>query len=586
MDKTSVLGLDENLSAKIKAWMESPYDVETRQKIQDLIDTGQVEELTNAFYQDLAFGTGGLRGIMGIGSNRMNKYTVGKATQGFSQYLHKQFSGQKIQVAIAYDSRNQSKEFAELVASVFSANNIHVHLFTELRPTPLLSYALRRLKCNAGVMITASHNPKEYNGYKAYWQDGGQLVPPHDQGVMDAIGKITNPAQILWDPALKNVSEVGAEMDLDYIAQMLHLKMRPDVVQRQKQMKIVFSPIHGTGSTIVPDLLARWGFERVHNVGSQMIMDGDFPTVTYPNPEEREAMLLALEEAKSQEAELVIATDPDADRVGVAIPTKFGDESYRLLSGNQIGSLLVHYVLSSLQDSGQLDSQRDYIVKTIVTTELIKRLAEYYKVDCYDVLTGFKYIGELMTSLESDRRFLVGGEESYGFLVGDAVRDKDAVISCALIAEMTAFYKDQGKTLEDALIALYEKHGLYHEKLVSLTKTGKKGADEINAIMQNLRAHPPQALGGIRLKQIKDYQESLEIDLRSQQSQPLNFPKSNVLQFITEEGDVITARPSGTEPKIKFYCSVLGQLERPEQILEREAELEEKIDRMMGDLIQ
>jgi len=584
------MGLSAELAGRIAEWLEAPYDGETIAAVKELIEQGNIAELTDAFYKDLEFGTGGLRGILGPGTNRMNNYTVGKATQGLSNYLRKIYPDEQVKVAVSYDSRNQSSEFSRLIASVFVANGFEVYLFEGLRPTPLLSFAVRQLGCHSAVMVTASHNPKEYNGYKAYWKDGGQLVAPHDRGVIECVNDIRDPAQVLYDSEPSGeggkagkIHLLGKEMDEAYLQAVLALSIRPETVQKEKDLKIVYSPIHGTGMTLVPQLLERWGFGKVSVVKEQSHPDGDFPTVVYPNPEESEAMTLALEEAVRIDADLVLATDPDADRVGMAIKTDNG--TYELLNGNQIGSLLVDYVLSSMAEKGLLNPS-DYAVKTIVTTDLISDIAARYGIPCPEVLTGFKYIGELMTLQEGKMRFVVGGEESFGYLIGDLVRDKDAVISCAFLAEMAAYHKSRGKNLQEALIELYLRHGFYKERLISLTKKGKKGAEEIQQIMKRLREDNIRDLGGVEVSRINDYSAQVSRDLKSGKESEIKLPKSDVLQFVTADGDVISVRPSGTEPKIKFYCSVRQALSSPADYDKVEKELASKIDRMMESILQ
>ena len=564
------LKLEKNIEEKVNQWMGDSYDAETNAFVKKLVDENRRDDLIEAFYKDLEFGTGGLRGIMGVGSNRINKYTLGKATQGLSNYLKKVYPNEQLKVAISYDNRNDSDTLAKLVADVFSANDILVYFFAEMRPTPALSFAIRELGCHSGVMLTASHNPKEYNGYKAYWKDGGQLVAPHDTNVIDEVNAIENNQQIKFTPIEKNIELIGSEMDDLYLKMIKKLSIRPEVVEKQHALKVVFSPIHGTGITLVPPAFAVWGFTNLMLVESQAKPDGNFPTVVYPNPEEEEAMSLGVAEGRKQSADLIMATDPDADRVGVAVRNNKGE--YQLLNGNQIGCLLVDYVLSSKNEQGVL-RDNDYIVKTIVTTSLIEKIADNYEVTCYDVLTGFKFIGELMTQKEGKETFLVGGEESYGYLIGDLVRDKDAVISSVFIAEMTAYHKEQGKSAFDALLDLYLKYGYYKEKLIALTKEGKSGAEEISSMMIKLRENPPKTLGGIEVAEVKDYAKGVA-----------GLPKSNVLQFITVEGDVISARPSGTEPKIKFYCSVKGQLNSKDEFEKLSQELDAKLDRIMADL--
>lgn len=574
--------LDKDIQKKIEDWLTPSYDEGTRKAVQDLIDNNEVTELTDSFYRDLEFGTGGLRGIMGVGSNRMNKYTIGKATQGLSNYLKNQFPDQEIKVAVSYDSRNNSQAFGQLVAKVFAANGIKVHLFNELRPTPVLSFAIRHFGCQSGVMLTASHNPKEYNGYKAYWNDGCQLTAPHDKNVIDEVNAITSVDDIKFEGNTQNILPVGNEIDQIYIDANKTLSIHPEAVLAQKDLKIVFSPIHGTGITIVPKMLAAWGFENVSVVAEQATPDGNFPTVIYPNPEEEDAMALAKKKGEEIDADLVLATDPDADRVGIAVKNNKGQ--FQLLNGNQIGSLLVYYVLSAKSNLKQLGAN-PYIVKTIVTSNLQADIADHYGVKHYETLTGFKYIGELITNLGDSAQYLVGGEESYGFLVGDLVRDKDAPNSCAFLAEMTAYFKSKGKTVYEVLLDIYKEFGCYQEKLISLTKKGKAGAEEIQAMMAGLRHNLPTTLGGIKVREIRDYQLSQTTDMSSGERKAISLPKSDVLQFITVDGDVISARPSGTEPKIKFYCSVKESLHDTADYLNLQNVLEAKVDRMMKDIV-
>lgn len=574
--------LDKDIQKKIEDWLTPSFDERTRQEVQDLIDSNEETELTDSFYKDLEFGTGGLRGIMGVGSNRMNKYTIGKATQGLSNYLKKQFPDQEIKVAVSYDSRNNSQAFGQLVANVFAANGIKVHLFTSLRPTPMLSFAIRHFGCQSGVMLTASHNPKEYNGYKAYWNDGCQLTAPHDKNVIEEVNAIRSVDDIKFDGNTQNIIPVGEEIDQIYIDANKKLSIHPEAVLAQKDLKIVFSPIHGTGITIVPKMLAAWGFQNVSVVSEQATPDGNFPTVIYPNPEEEDAMALAKKKGEEIDADLVLATDPDADRVGIAVKNNKGQ--FQLLNGNQIGSLLIYYVLSAKSDLKQLGSN-PYIVKTIVTTNLEADIAEHFGVPCYETLTGFKYIGELMTKLGDSANYLAGGEESYGYLVGDLVRDKDAPNACAFLAEMTAYFKSKGKTVYEVLMDIYKEFGCYQEKLISLTKKGKAGAEEIQAMMSGLRANLPTSLGGVQVKEIRDYQLSQTTDMRTGEETAIALPKSDVLQFITVDGDVISARPSGTEPKIKFYCSVKENLKDTADYADVQKALEEKVDRMMKDIV-
>jgi len=573
--------LDPTILQKANSWLQGNYDADVKQEIQKLIDDKAYTELTDSFYRDLEFGTGGLRGTMGPGSNRINKYTIGAATQGLANYLKKTYPGEKIKVAIAHDSRNNADFFSTITAEVFSANDIYVYFFKALRPTPELSFAVRHLGCKSGVMLTASHNPKEYNGYKAYGADGGQFVSPHDKAVMDEVAAISSVDDIKFNRVDANIEEIGEEIDELYLSKITELSVSPDAIARQKDLKIVYSPIHGTGITLVPQALKRFGFENVILVDEQITPDGNFPTVVYPNPEEKEALTLALKKAQEADADLVLATDPDADRVGIAV--KNTDGEFVLLNGNQTGAMLINYLLSAWEEKGKLTG-KEYIVKTIVTTNLIERIAEAKNVTYYNTLTGFKYIGELMTHFEGKQTFIGGGEESYGYLIGELVRDKDAVVSSAFIAEMTAYYKDKGSSLFEALIDTYVQYGFYKEKLISLTKKGKTGAEEIKEMMEKFRTNPPATLGGSKVSTLKDYEKRVETDLATNTSKPIELPASDVLQFITEDGSIISARPSGTEPKIKFYCSVNGKLERKEAYNETDKQLDAKIASIMQDL--
>ncbi|QJD96321.1 phospho-sugar mutase [Mucilaginibacter robiniae] len=573
--------LDPTILQKANVWLQGNYDADVKQAIQKLIDEKAYTELTDSFYRDLEFGTGGLRGTMGPGTNRINKYTIGAATQGLANYLKKTYPNEQVKVAIAHDSRNNSDLFAGITADVFSANGIHVYFFKELRPTPELSFAIRQLGCKSGVMLTASHNPKEYNGYKAYGADGGQFVSPHDKAVMDEVAKITDISMVNFTRNQENVELIGEEMDELYLEKITGLSVSPEAIQRQKDLKVVYSSIHGTGITMVPKALERFGFENVILVEEQVKPDGNFPTVVYPNPEEKEALTLALKKAQEVDADLVLATDPDCDRVGIAVKNAEGE--FVLLNGNQTGSLLINYMLTAWQEKGKLTGN-EYIVKTIVTSYLMDAIAEEKNVKCYNTLTGFKYIGELMTQFEGKQTFIAGGEESYGYLIGEFVRDKDAIVSSAFIAEMTAFYKDKGSSLFEALEDTYLKYGFYKEKLISITKKGKSGAEEIVAMIEKFRNNPPVTLGGSKVVVLKDYEKRVETDLNTNSTQPIELPKSDVLQFVTEDGSIISARPSGTEPKIKFYCSVKGELKSREAYHETEKQLEAKIDTIMQDL--
>ncbi|MBI1184645.1 phospho-sugar mutase [bacterium] len=576
------MNLDPQIQAALNQWLGSEYDAETQQRVQQLIDSQDEKALVDAFYKKLEFGTGGLRGIMGDGPNRMNKYTVGAATQGFANYLNKTYPQGNIKVAIAFDSRNNSQYFAQIVANIFSANNIKVYLYEALRPTPQLSYTIRSLQCQGGVVLTASHNPKEYNGYKAYWNDGGQLLTPHDKNVIEEVNAITSVTQINFEPKAENIELLGEAMDRQYRMALKGLSLDNGFVATQNDLKIVFSSIHGTGITQVPQTLKLWGFNNVHVIEEQAEPNGNFPTVVYPNPEEEEAMTLSLQKARELDADIAMACDPDSDRVGCAVKNHQGE--FVLLNGNQIGSLLVHYVLTRKSES-QAFSGHDFVVRTIVTTALVDQIAAQFNIPVYHTLTGFKYIGDLITKLEGREKFLVGGEESYGYMVGDLTRDKDAIVSCAFIAEMTAYYKNQGKSLFDALLDMYAQFGFYREKLVSITKKGKEGAEEIAAMMTKMRQNPPSTLGGSKVVVIKDYQSLKSLNVSTGQSESIDMPKSNVLQFITEDGSTISARPSGTEPKIKFYCSVNSPLDDKSKYNETAKILDQKVDALMGDLI-
>ncbi|BAU53521.1 phospho-sugar mutase [Mucilaginibacter gotjawali] len=573
--------LDPAVLNKVNSWLQGSYDADVKQQIQKMLDEGAYTELTDSFYRDLEFGTGGLRGTMGPGSNRINKYTIGAATQGLANFLKKTYPGEKIKVAIAHDSRNNADLFSRITAEVFSANDIHVYFFKALRPTPELSFAVRLFGCKSGVMLTASHNPKEYNGYKAYGDDGGQFVFPADKAVMDEVAKISSIDEIKFTPIESNIEEIGEEVDQLYLDKITALSVSPEAIKRQKDLKIVYSPIHGTGITLVPRALKQFGFENVILVEEQITPDGNFPTVVYPNPEEKEALTLALKKAQEVDADLVLATDPDADRVGIAV--KNTNNEFILLNGNQTGAMLINYLLTAWQEKGKLTG-KEYIVKTIVTTNLIEAIAKAKNVKYYNTLTGFKYIGELMTKFEGKQTFIGGGEESYGYLIGELVRDKDAVVSSAFIAEMTAYYKDKGSSLFGALIDTYIEYGFYKEKLISITKKGKTGAEEIKEMMEKFRTNPPKTLGGSAVITLKDYEKGIETDLAAGTTSKLQLPVSDVLQFITADGSIISARPSGTEPKIKFYCSVNGKLASAAAYAETDKQLDAKIDGIIKDL--
>ena len=565
--------MEQKILERAQAWLTEQYDEETRKKVQYLIDNDP-NELTESFYRNLEFGTGGLRGIMGVGTNRMNIYTVAMATQGFANYIKLMNPGvTDLRVAIAYDCRNNSPAFANITADVMSANGIKVFIFDCLRPTPELSFAVRELHCHAGVMVTASHNPKEYNGYKAYWNDGGQLVSPHDKNVIAEVEKILDPSMVNFKRRPELITVLGEDFDDIYLNKVFGLSLSLDLIKKHKDLKIVYTPIHGTGRRLVPEILRRKGFENVYCVEEQMVVNGDFPTVKSPNPEEPAAMALAVKKAQEIDADLVLATDPDADRVGVAVKKENGE--FILLNGNQAASVFLYYLLTRWHELGKLTG-KEFVVKTIVTTELLFEIAKKYNVDRYDVLTGFKFIADKILELEGQKQFIGGGEESYGYLAGDFVRDKDAVIATSLLAEAMAWAAEQGKTFYELLCDIYREFGLYKEKLVSLTKKGISGTEEIKAMMAQFRTTPPTEIVGEKVVEIRDYKTLEAKDLLTGKVTPINLPKSDVLQFFTETGSKISIRPSGTEPKIKFYFSMKGKIEGG--IDESMARLDEKLN--------
>ncbi|MBP5573618.1 MAG: phospho-sugar mutase [Bacteroidales bacterium] len=550
--------MDQHILERAQRWLTDQYDEATRQRVKELIDNDP-NELTESFYRNLEFGTGGLRGIMGVGTNRMNIYTVAMATQGFANYIKKMNPNEKeLRVAIAYDCRNNSPAFANVTADVMSANGIHVFLFDCLRPTPELSFAVRELHCHAGVMVTASHNPKEYNGYKAYWNDGGQLVSPHDKNVIAEVEQIADPSMVNFNRKPELITMLDERFDDIYLEKVFGLSLSLDLIKKHKDLKIVYTPIHGTGRRLVPEILRRKGFENIYCVEEQMVVDGDFPTVKSPNPEEPAAMALAVKKAQEVHADLVLATDPDADRVGVAVKNDQGE--FILLNGNQAASVFLYYLLTRWNELGKLTG-KEFVVKTIVTTELLFEIAKKYQVDRYDVLTGFKYIASKILELEGKKQFIGGGEESYGYLAGDFVRDKDAVIATSLLAEAMAWAAEQSKTFYELLCDIYREFGLYKEKLVSLTKKGISGTEEIKAMMARFRTTPPTEIGGEKVVEVRDYKTLEAKDMLSGKITPIDLPKSDVLQFFTENGSKISIRPSGTEPKIKFYFSMKGKIE-------------------------
>lgn len=564
---------------KAKNWLTDSFDADTRKEVEILLKEGNEKALTEAFYKDLEFGTGGLRGLMGTGTNRMNIYTVGMATQGLANYMKINFKDiETPKVAIAHDCRNNSRLFAKTVANIFSANGFYVFLFESLRPTPELSFAIRAFKCQGGVVITASHNPKEYNGFKAYWNDGAQLIAPHDTKVIDEVRKITDPSQVQFKPVKENIEMVGEEFDEIYLEQLKSLSLSPESVNRNKDMKIVFTPIHGTGVDLVPKVLKKYGFTNIINVPEQDITDGNFPTVKSPNPENADALEMALSKAEEMNAELVMATDPDADRVGIAVRDR--DGKFLLLNGNQTGAILIYYLIRRWKELGKL-KDKEYIVKTIVTSDLLTDIAEKYGVEHFDVLTGFKFIADIIKQNEGKKHFIGGGEESYGYLAGEFVRDKDAVMACALIAEAAAWAKDQDKTLYELLIDIYVEFGFYKEKLMNLEKHGKEGAEEILKIMHDLRENPPTEINGSKVTFVKDYKKSISLNMENNKSEKIELPSSNVLQFVLKDGTKITVRPSGTEPKIKFYVSSKGELLSAADFEQMNKELDNKLEKIL-----
>lgn len=571
------------MTAKEKAlnWLNQDIDLDFKEGIQTLLD-GNEQELTESFYKDLEFGTGGLRGIMGIGSNRMNKYTLGMATQGLSNYLNNTFPNEEVKVAIAYDCRNNSTYFSEITAAVFSANGIKVYLFEELRPTPELSFAIRSLGCKSGVVLTASHNPKEYNGYKAYWDDGAQVTPPHDSNIIKEVQNITSLTDIRFTANPDLIEKIGPKIDQEYLESIKSLVLDSNAIQKQSDLNIVFSSIHGTGITMVPPALKMLGFTNVNIVKEQAEPNGNFPTVIYPNPEEAEALTLALKLANETNADLLMATDPDADRVGIA--AKAANGKFELMNGNQMVSLLAYYTLNKRKELNILDVDSQYMVKTIVTTNLFDTICEDYKLPCFNTLTGFKYIATTIRELEGPKQFIGGGEESYGYMPSAVTRDKDAVATCALIAEMAADAKSNGKTLWDLLYDIYTTYGVWYDSMTPITRKGIKGADEIADKMKQMRENPPSILGGEKVTIIKDYLISKELDLQSNKETLLDFPTSNVLQFFTENGSKISARPSGTEPKIKFYFSLTQHIKDKTEIKGTQAKLKSNVDQIMDDL--
>lgn len=575
--------LEQTVLSKARKWLEGDYDEATKKQVKYLMDN-DMNELTESFYKDLEFGTGGLRGIMGAGTNRMNIYTVGFATQGLSNYLKMNFPNEEIRVAISHDSRNNSRMFAERVADIFASNGFKVFLFDALRPTPELSFAIRELKCQSGVMVTASHNPKEYNGYKAYWSDGSQVTAPHDTNIIKEVGKITEVSQVLTGRNKENITILGEEFDKIYLAAIKKLSLSPESVARFHDMKIVYTPLHGAGVRLTPESLRNFGFTNIILVKEQTVLDGNFPTVESPNPEERKTMKMAIELAEREQADLAMATDPDSDRIGLAL--RNGKGEYVLLNGNQTLVLLMCYQLTRWAELG-LIKDGDYVVKTIVTSMMPDAVAAHYGVKCYNCLTGFKYIAKIIREHEGKAKYIGGGEESFGYLAGDYVRDKDGVSACSLAAEAAAWCRDtKGMTLYEWLQDLYVKFGFYREGLVNVVRKGKDGAEQIQNMMVEYRNNPPKSILGSKVVKILDYKTLEESDVATGKKSPIEGveDKSNVLQWITEDGTKVSVRPSGTEPKIKFYFGVKAELPSVGQFDEVQTALDAKIEAIKKEL--
>jgi phosphoglucomutase len=572
--------MDTLILEKVNTWLNGSFDEATKNEIKKLQAENE-KDLADAFYRNLEFGTGGLRGIMGVGTNRMNKYTVGMATQGYANYLKKTYPGGVVRVAIAHDSRNNSRFFAETVAGVFAANGIKVFLFEALRPTPELSFTIRQLGCQGGVVCTASHNPKEYNGYKAYWNDGGQLVPPHDKNVITEVEKIASVDEVKWKGGEENITVIGRDIDEAYIAMVKSLSVYPEVIARQKDLKIVYTPIHGTGITLMPEVLKAFGFTNVTIVQEQAEPDGNFPTVHYPNPEESEAMSIGLKKAKEINADILLGTDPDSDRVGIGVKDLNGN--WVLMNGNQTAVLAFNYMIEARKAKG-IAQPNDMVVKTIVTTDMIDGIAKQNGINCYNVLTGFKWIAELIKEKEDKENYVIGGEESYGMMIGSKIRDKDAISAVAILCEMAAYEKDKGKSLFQKMIELYVQFGFYKEHLISITKKGMDGQEQIAAMMESYRSHPPKTINGAPVAQLLDYELRKGKNLITGEEWEIKLPKSNVLQFLLADGTKISARPSGTEPKIKFYFSVNTRLSNAADFDKVSTELDTRIKNIISDM--
>ena len=570
----------DQIRSKAKTWLNKEFNEKTRNEVSEMLEKDE-KKLIDAFYQDLEFGTGGLRGIMGAGTNRMNIYTLGMATQGLSNYIIKQCGKSGVKVAIAHDCRNNSRYFAETTANIFSANGFEVYLFESLRPTPELSFAIRHYKCQSGVVITASHNPPEYNGYKAYWDDGGQVVAPHDDAIIEEVRKITSVNDIKFNGNKDKIKIIGKETDDIFLKEVHKMSLNPEIIKKFSDIPIVYTPIHGSGITLVPPALKIFGFKNIISVPEQDITDGNFPTVKSPNPEEPDAMRLAINKAVETNAELVMATDPDADRLGLAVKNRKGE--YILLNGNQTGVILIWYILSQFKERKKYKGN-EYIIKTIVTSDLMERIAEAYNVEYVNVLTGFKFFAEYIRENEGTKKYIGGGEESYGFLPGDYVRDKDAVASCALAAEATAWAKNNGMSLYELLLDIYVKYGFYKEKLINIVRKGKEGADEIRAMMASYRNNPPETINNSQVIKINDYETQISHDIVKGTKSSINLIKSDVLQFFLADGTKISVRPSGTEPKIKFYFSVNTKLSSSDNFDETEKFLNKRIADIIDDM--
>ena len=580
MENTELI---KEVTAKAQTWLTDGYDAETQSEVRRMLEADDKTDLIESFYKDLEFGTGGLRGIMGAGSNRMNIYTVGAATQGLANYLKEAFADRdEISVAVGHDVRNNSRKFAEIVADIFSANGIKVYLFDSFRPTPELSYAIRKLGCQSGVNITASHNPKEYNGYKAYWADGAQIIAPHDVNIINHVNSIKSVKEIKFQGDKSKIEIIGEEIDKQYLDAVHTLSLDPEVIKRQSDLKIVYRPIHGTGVKLIPESLRKWGFTNIIHVPEQDVPSGDFPTVDSPNPENPPAMAMAIAKAKEVGADLVVASDPDADRIGCVI--RDNDGEYQLINGNQIVMILLNYIMLRNRELGRLQGN-EYVVKTIVTTETIKAIADNNNIKMYDCYTGFKWIAAVIRELETKDRYLGGGEESYGFLAEDFCRDKDSVSAISLMAEICAWAKDRGMDFNQMLQEIYLKNGYSHEEGISVVRPGKTGADEIQQMMVNFRANPPQAIDGSKLKYIKDYSDLRCIEVATGNVSLMDFPTtSNVLQYFTEDGTKVSIRPSGTEPKIKFYIEVHDTMANEADYARCNADAAAKIGRIKKEL--